>query len=644
MWSRFKYFVLRTFSEKGRYQLLWALIIVMAIIALSMFVAKMAFPNYSCLEAFWQSLTYMLTPVPLRELVVKDSSGKIALSIIYLLGLIAFSGTLIATFSSALRTIAEKYKNGQFAFPLRNFYVILGADKCVNMVAQIRSTNKRENIVVMTSSHIPELRKQVALAVSPKDAKNIFYVHGRRDSKHDLSKINVWKAKKIFVIGEYNETMSDAVSIDSINLIAQLAKDKKCAKKIPCHVLFTTEATNRTFFFADIEENVKKHIEFIPFIVSETIAQQVLIANKYGDVAFTPLDREGITLNSEKFVHFVILGMTEIGVAMAKIAALTAHYPNFKKRKTRITMVDSQAHKKLYTQLTSNYLLSVCSYSYFEVTEKEEFIVKETHTPESIFMDLEWQFIQANIEQPAMRSIMEQWVEESDALLTIALCSDDSDYNVSTGMLLPRTLFEQKIPVWVYTQYSGKLVDIMRSSKIYKSLKPFGMENGSLNFEHDKYMDAAKMINYVYCKGRSPMEFPPEDVEAKWKTASVSDRWSSYYNALHIRTKLRSVGIKENKIMTDSALELLLQELVSLGEVEHNRWCTEKLLLGFRPLTNEEKTAIDSKYKTKQMFKKEMFAHYDIRALKELSEDIQFYDILLIRNILRIAEDSHLFD
>lgn len=642
MLSRFKYFVVRTFSEKGRYQLLWALAIVVTIIAICMIVAKVAFPEYSLVESFWQSISFMFTPVPFRELVVHHGSGKIALAIIYLLGLIAFSGTLIATFSTLLRTIGEKYKNGQFAFALRNHYAILGSSMVTDIVLQIRKLHPQEDIVILTTGNIPELRKQVSLLVAPHDMRKIFFVQGRRDSFSDLRKINIWKANEVYISDEQNETMSDAVSIDSMNAIAQITKETSRTDKLTCHVSFKTQSTNRAFFFADVDKTIKEQIEFIPFVMSELIAQQVLATNRYGDVEFLPLDRGGIDKDSDSFVHFVVIGMTEIGFAMAKVAALTAHYPNYKKRRTRITFVDSQAKKKMYELMASSYMLNVSTYLYSEIVG-DNFVTQESHVPEGNFMDIEWHFIQADIEHPTMRKIFEQWSDEGDALLTVAVCFDESDKNVAVGMVLPRKMFEKNIPIWLYTRHSGKLVDIARSSNIYDNLRPFGMEHGGLCFEQDKYMKAAKMINYVYWNGRTPNDYPEAELEAKWNLASVSDRWSSYYNALHIKTKLRSLGIKDSKINTEGALDILLQNLVLLGEVEHNRWCTEKLLLGFRPLNEEEKRMVDYNFEAKKTYKKDLFAHYDIRGLKELPDDVQFYDILLLRNILRIADEAHLF-
>lgn len=58
-----------------------------------------------------------------------------------------------------------------------------------------------------------------------------------------------------------------------------------------------------------------------------------------------------------------------------------------------------------------------------------------------------------------------------------------------------------------------------------------------------------------------------------------------------------------------------------MAEVEHNRWNAEKLLLGYRSASDEEKAEIDRDISLKTKFKKEDFVHYDIRPFADLRPD-----------------------
>ena len=87
--------------------------------------------------------------------------------------------------------------------------------------------------------------------------------------------------------------------------------------------------------------SVSQYLEFTPFNFYEIWARRVLVkcsAESNGTIHYFPLDRGGISENSENYVHLVIIGMTRMGIALAIEAAHIAHFPNFKthRKKTRI--------------------------------------------------------------------------------------------------------------------------------------------------------------------------------------------------------------------------------------------------------------------------------------------------------------------
>lgn len=67
-------------------------------------------------------------------------------------------------------------------------------------------------------------------------------------------------------------------------------------------------------------------------------------------VKYPALDREPITWESDRYVHFVIIGMSRMGVALGVEAAHLLHFPNFcrdKRLKSRITFIDADADKEM---------------------------------------------------------------------------------------------------------------------------------------------------------------------------------------------------------------------------------------------------------------------------------------------------------
>ena len=78
-----------------------------------------------------------------------------------------------------------------------------------------------------------------------------------------------------------------------------------------------------------------------------------------------------------------------------------------------------------------------------------------------------------------------------------------------------------------------------------------------------------------------------------------------------------------------------------LAQMEHNRWVVEELLLGYRPVNQQEDLAIDNN-KTLKSVMKQQYIHYDIRPYEGLKtdehgNDVRENDKLIVRNIHLIA-------
>ena len=119
-----------------------------------------------------------------------------------------------------------------------------------------------------------------------------------------------------------------------------------------------------------------------------------------------------------------------------------------------------------------------------------------------------------------------------------------------------------------------------------------------------------------------------DDIKSKWDGCKILDKWSSIYCANMLYTKLSSLGL--SKDFKKELLESVLAKKEIQDEIqktEHNRWNTERLLLGFAPLTKEEQDAFipivndkkQLKDKKKLMAKEEM-KHLDICSNAKLSK------------------------
>ena len=163
----------------------------------------------------------------------------------------------------------------------------------------------------------------------------------------------------------------------------------------------------------------------------------------------------------------------------------------------------------------------------------------------------------------------------------------------------------------------------------------------------------AKNVNHIYdqCyneniadwKGtlRYAVEIAPDEREKSWAKQSNVNRMSSIFNAMTIKTKMRSMGLKEDE--WDKFYDIPQQDIELLAQVEHNRWNVEKLIFGFRPCTDEEQRIISADVTTQKGAYKARKIHYDLRAYHDLRPDgtgksVKVYDLCLSSCLPLIAK------
>lgn len=210
------------------------------------------------------------------------------------------------------------------------------------------------------------------------------------------------------------------------------------------------------------------------------------------------------------------------------------------------------------------------------------------------FVDVEWEFVNGNLRNDALRMKLEEWSESERQQLTVAICMEDQQRNFIEAFTLPEVLYKNQIPVLCYTEESD-MMDLMRNDDRYQSVFPFGsyickMENlASLK-------QLAKRVNYVYnyCFSlpqnvpiSSPSVIDERKLDNLWtQVGSLPKQYSNIFNAMTIGSKMHSLGHGQEDWQRYYALSK--QEIEIMTEVEHNRWNIEELILGYRPVTDEE--------------------------------------------------------
>lgn len=395
-------------------------------------------------------------------------------------------------------------------------------------------------------------------------------------------------------------------------------------KQLLTHLLVQKRETLQMLQTCDLCAAVRKKLDIYPFSMEEIWCRSIR------------MDYEPITIHSEKHVHLVIFGMGEVAESMAIHAAHIAHYPNYVRNhslRTRITMISENAETlsegfiKRYQHLFDN--------SYYRIVKpSEEKAVRVFHKPmyegqREDFVDVEWEFVEAEWWNSEVREKLKQWACDDSQLLTVVMADKDADKNVAMSLFLPDELYQRSIPIH---KYNPKDVE-------YDISMPL--------------VQMAKNVNYIYAQCfhqnfenwqgwiQSSVEIDDQERERLWADLPNIKRWSNIYNAMTIPSKMRSIGLTEDD--WDKFYDISQQDIEILAQVEHNRWNVEELILGFRPCTDEEQEKIAADVATQKDAFRARKIHYDLRAYNDLRADktgrsAKVYDLCLSAALPLIAK------
>ena len=576
---------------------------------------------------------------PYCRSIPSEKTNPWELSIIYLLGSIVFSGLLISILTNALRTRADRFKQGKVSYcNFKNHIVILGYNDMVpGMIEKILNDQRcPKRIIVGVKRNIPENvdRIQDQINVSSESRKSILVLEADSNNLWELKhRMRVHTAKEVYILGEHD----DAYSLNSYEKIQSL-----CEETHPeCYVQMQYQSTFALFQTYSKEKGME---HFHAFNFHDVLAREMMMRKEIdtrNDTVLTGPD-------SNKYVHLVIVGMTEMGEALAREAAFLCHYPNFvtKGIRTRITFIDPKAKENM-TYITGRYhhLFDLCNYSFRNAGGVPGYPIIDKD-----YLDIEFDFIQANIAEAAMREEISLWAKDDNQILTIAVCADLPHRSMAAGLYLPDEVFYNKIPVWIYQPAKGDMAKYLQESKRFKDgVVTFGMSGKDIDVKNEKLINRAMKLKLLYDKiselqtelnnngineetilseiDNLAVNYDDEKVlHKKWADELVFNKWSNIYCVASIEAKRRSVNN-----------EWTAENIRVIDEVEHNRWNVEKLLMGFRSTTDKEHAEIINGETTKRNLKKDFYAHDNICPFNELDEVTKKYDHKFTLEINKIA-------
>ena len=221
---------LRTYQKPLAVTLLTLLLINIAVLCIGSVVALVLDVQYygsqffegRFLYAFITNATWMISPNTLTKLEVGSNKLMMVLAIIIvILGMILFSGAIIATVTTALRTFIDKKSKAKGKIIVNNHFVILNWNsKVPEMIYNLMLKGFKKNIVILSDrnkEYIEAELKSLFLTneVHTKIKANLIIKEGDSLLRGNLEDISIEEASQICVMAR--EDMIDVDDDDIIN-------------------------------------------------------------------------------------------------------------------------------------------------------------------------------------------------------------------------------------------------------------------------------------------------------------------------------------------------------------------------------------------------------------------------------------------
>lgn len=520
---------------------------------------------------FWTVYYHFIDPG--NQHMTTSQNGRGWSALIAILGVFLLNGLLVSSIIGWIDSRKEKWLKGEVKYPCflqrKKHYVIIGGNDVVTgIVKQFISMNKY--ILIQTSRDVESFRRELFSHLTEEQQKLIIIYYGNRTSKEDIEKLHIEKAEEVYIIGEDIrtddiESYHDTINMKCLKMISDNIQDVQRYNKenlLICRVMFEYQTSFNILQVTDIDG---KKIDFKPFNYYETWAQNVLICQeleKEKNCEYLPLEGfDGIQAGQDKFVHFIVVGMSRMGLAMAIEAAHLAHYPNFctNKRRTRITFIDaSMEQEKHFFMSRFKEMFSLACYR--DVTYATEDIYNDLETYPWVnpiedmsckspyykndhlgkdFIDIEWEFINGSIENPNIQQYLADAATNACAKLTIAICLPENSQAIAAATYLPDNVYNSSstLQVLVYQRLNSDLLFQINQNKRYNDkLKAFGMNSLCYNSSLVELSEfIAKKVDCAY------EQYAWERIQMRYKGEGlIDDDYDCLSNYLYSDTRINS--------------------------------------------------------------------------------------------------------
>lgn len=531
----------------------------------------------------WSVYLHFMDPGNQHMTSTKNSRGWAG--VIAILGVFLLNGLLVSSIIGWVDRRKEKWQKGEVRYKwflrFRSHYTIIGGnDMVMGVVKQIFDKIDSENtlikpyILIQTSRDIESFRRNLFSTLTEEQQQRVVIYYGNRNSEEDIKELGLCNTKEVYILGEDVrtddiESYHDTMNMECLKLISENIQNIEQYNKenpLVCRVMFEYQTSFNILQVTDIDG---QKIDFRPFNYYETWAQNVLICqelDKVENCKYLPLEGfDGIQADQDKFVHFIVVGMSRMGLAMAIEAAHLAHYPNFctNKKRTRITFIDASMEQEKHffmsrfkemfslanyrdiTNATENMYSDLEAYPWqnpLEDVSCKSPYCNSDHLGKD-FIDIEWEFINGSVENPNIQQYLADAAENADAKLTIVICLPENSRAIAAATYLPDSVYksDSTLQILVYQRLNDNLLIQINQNKRYcRKLKAFGMNSLCYNFDLVELSEfIAQRVNSAY------NQYSWERILSRYNgDGLIDDDYSSLSNDLYCDTKI-STDIKE---------------------------------------------------------------------------------------------------
>ena len=490
------------------------------------------------------------------------------LFIAYIIGAIVFTGLLIATITNAWRGRAERFRRGAVSYKFKNHIVFLGYNHLIaGMILKILENEKDARIVVGVENNASVISDKIKNRLYDRHRKNVVVLQADSCNREDLDRLRICQAKEVYIIGEHDDTYN----LKCYRTIYELSLCERTREtRMPeCYVNLHSQTT-LTLFRTYTSAN-ELGIDFTNF-------HSFSFYDEWARIMIMKMLDKKWKIDKNLQNHFIIAGMTEMGIALARKATLLCNKPSDGEH-TIITIIDNEMDKKAKHFIVQHQdFFDRCMYR----IQSKNFNSIYTPINGDHILDVEYEFIEGNLSDEIIRHHLSAIAGNDKKTTILAICYDDPQQNIVSGLNLPsiyynvkkKNLDESKARVWIYQPTLGDLGKYLKSYR-FNRFDTFGMLGEDLEIQNTECISKAKLITHFFRhKERNDMDYSKHKlIDTEWDATSIAKRWICIRHAEFIRIlEQYKANDKDMEIMERkrSAIDIFLFGEEDLYSLEKN--------------------------------------------------------------------------